>query len=84
VQVPDSFIVEVVPPQAAPEITVADVILGSVGLTGVLVLAALALGALLALALVFWNRTHPPADAHLPSVSPFAPDSPAPPSSPAP
>jgi hypothetical protein len=51
------------------ETTFADVILGSFGLTGVLLLIALVLGAVMALAMVKWNQRHRPEDNHLPSVT---------------
>ncbi len=50
--------------------TFGDVILGSLGLTGVLILIAAGLGSLMAIWLVRWNQRHPPETAHLPSVSP--------------
>jgi ABC-type phosphate transport system permease subunit len=52
-----------------PQTSFGDVILGSLGLTGVLVLIAVVLGAVMALWLVKWNQRHPPSDAHLPSIS---------------
>jgi ABC-type phosphate transport system permease subunit len=52
-----------------PQTTFADVILGSLGLTGVLVLIAAVLGIAMAIWLVKWNQRHPPGDAHLPSIN---------------
>jgi len=75
--------VTVAPDEGAPETpgtTVVDVLLGSLGVAGILLLASLALGALLAVVLVRWHRRHPPEAAHLPPVSPFVqgPDIPPP------
>jgi hypothetical protein len=69
--------------EPTPEITVGDVLLGSIGLSGALTLFSLVLAGLFALLLVRWHRRHPPELDHLPSISPFAPDSNAPPSTPA-
>jgi hypothetical protein len=80
VQTPEPYIVRVVR-EPAPETTLGDVILGALGLTGVLLLIALVLGALLAFVLVRWHHRHPPERDHLPPISPFVPDSSAPPSS---
>ena len=73
-QSPQPFIVVPVPPPVH-QTSLADVILAAIGLTGVLVLASLALGALVALLLVVWNRRHPPEQDRLPSISPLVPDS---------
>ena len=54
--------------EPAQEITVGDVIVGSLGVTGLLVLLALALGGLLALVLIRWKQRHPPEAGHLPPV----------------
>lgn len=78
---PSPFIVTPIR-EASQEATVGDVILGALGLTGLMVLAALALGALLAFGLILWHRRHRPEDDHLPAVSPFAGRSNAPPSAP--
>ena len=51
--------------------TIRDVILNAIGLTGALILLALALGVVVAFVLVRWHRRHPPELDHLPSVSPF-------------
>jgi hypothetical protein len=66
----------VVVPIPAPthQASLADVVLGAVGLTGVLILASLLLGAALAFGLMLWNRRHPPEDDRLPSISPLVPD----------
>jgi ABC-type phosphate transport system permease subunit len=53
-----------------PQTTFADVILGALGITGVLVLVAAVLGCLLAVWLVKWNQRHPPEEQHLPSINP--------------
>jgi positive regulator of sigma E activity len=59
----------------APQVTLGDVILGSLGLTGVLVLIAAVLGCGVAFVLVRWHRRHPPELEHLPPVSPLIPSS---------
>ena len=51
------------------EISVGDVIVGALGVTGVLVLLALALGGLLAVVLIRWKQRHPPEASHLPPVA---------------
>ena len=80
-QNPEPYIVRVVREPAAQETTVGDVILGALGLTGVLLLIALALGALLAFVLVRWHHRHPPERDHLPPISPLVANSNSPPSS---
>ena len=51
------IIVKIIPPEAKSELSgLADVLLGSLGLTGVIVIAAVVLGAALA-ALMFWVRS---------------------------
>lgn len=80
-QNPEPYIVRVVR-EPVQETTVGDVILGALGLTGVLLLIALVLGAVLAFVLVRWHHRHPPEHDHLPPISPFVPDSSGPPSSP--
>jgi hypothetical protein len=82
VQNPEPYIVRIVR-EPAPETTLGDVVLGALGLTGVLTLIALVLGALLAFAMIRWHHRHPPERNHLPPVSPLVPDPDAPPSSPA-
>jgi hypothetical protein len=54
---------------------VIGVIVGSFGLAGALTLLSLVLGAAVGGGLVLWHRRHRPESDHLPSVSPFAPDS---------
>jgi hypothetical protein len=81
VQEPKPFIVTVIPRDPTPETGVADVIVGALGIAGALLLLALVLGGLFAALRLFWLRRHPPADDHLPPVSPFVQDAAAPPSS---
>jgi hypothetical protein len=71
-QVPQAFVVTLAE-KPTPQTTLGDVLLGSLGITGILVLLALVLGVLLALVLVRWHRRHPPELDHLPSVSPLIP-----------
>ena len=82
-QPPPAFIVTVIK-EPVPETTIADVILGSLGLAGLLLVISLVLGGCVGLALVRWHRRFPPQLDHLPPVSPLIPDSPGRPSSPAP
>jgi len=56
----------------AHEITLKEVILGSLGVVGALVVLAILLGGLMSLLLVMWNRRHRPEDDHLPPVVPTA------------
>jgi len=79
----EPFIVTVAREPAA-ELTVGDVVLGSLGLAGVMLLASVLLGGLFAGLLVLWHKRHPPEDDHLPPVNPLVPESNSPPSSPAP
>ena len=77
---PPSMIVTVIQ-EPVREQTVADVIVGALGIAGVLVLLALVLSGVVALGLVMWNRIFPPQSDHLPSVIPQSTDAPLPPSS---
>ena len=79
-QPPPSIVVTVVQEPVRQQ-TVADVVVGSLGVAGVLVLVALVLGAVVALVLVGWNRLFPPQNDHLPPVIPQASDAALPPSS---
>jgi hypothetical protein len=47
----------------------ADVIIGAFGITGVLLLVAVALGAIVAFGLVKWHQWHRPEEDHLPPVT---------------
>jgi hypothetical protein len=90
VQQDKPIIVQLVPARPTEEVTVGDVLLASVGLTGALILLSLVLAGLFAILLVRWHKRHPPEADHLPSVSPAiplgsrAPDSTVRPSSPVP
>jgi len=66
---PAAVIVDLIQ-EPTPEITIADVIFGSFGIVGVLVLLAVLLGGALSLLLMAWHRRHPPEDDHMPSVAP--------------
>ena len=70
---PDAFIVTL---QKTParELTVADVIVGSLGVAGALLLIAILLGGVLSLLLLAWRKRFPLERDHLPPVSPFVPD----------
>jgi hypothetical protein len=82
VQETKPFIVQIAP-QPTDEVTVGDVLLGSIGLTGALVLLSLVLAGLFAFLLVRRHRRHPPELDHPPSISPFVVETDARPSSPA-
>lgn len=79
---PPAILVTVIK-EPVPETTIADVIIGSLGLAGLLLLISLALGACVGFVLVRWHRRHPPELGHLPPVSPLIPDPSARPSIPA-
>jgi hypothetical protein len=57
-------------PQPSDATSLADVIVGSLGIAGVLVLFAAALGGLVAIGLIYRHRRHRPEDDRLPSISP--------------
>jgi hypothetical protein len=61
-------------PAPSHQASLADVVLGAVGLTGVLIAASLLLGVAFAVGLMLWNRRHPPEDDRLPPISPLVPD----------
>ena len=67
-QTPQPFIINL-PQQPAEDTSLANVVVGALGITGALVLLALVLGAVVALVLVQWHRRHPPDRDHMPSVS---------------
>ena len=61
------FIVTIAPKEAH-ELTIRDVIVNAIGVTGVLTLIALLLGVIVAFFLVRWHKRHPPERDHLPSI----------------
>jgi hypothetical protein len=65
------FVVTIIPQKPAAETTLSDVLVGSLGLTGALILLALVLGVVVAVLRFGWNRLHPAEDDHLPPVSPL-------------
>lgn len=75
---PDAFVVTVVQ-EPVPEMTVADLIIGSLGIAGTLLLLALLLGLVTGGLLVLWNRRFPAARRHLPPVRPSFTDAGLPP-----
>ena len=79
-QEPKPFIVQVAP-QPTEEVSVGDVLLAGIGLTGALVLLSLVLAGLFAVLLVRWNKRHPPELNHPPSINPDAVTDARPPSS---
>jgi ABC-type phosphate transport system permease subunit len=68
-QQPDAFIVTVIQ-EPEREMTVADLIIGSLGLAGALLLLALLLGVLAGVVLVVWNRFRLANWRPMPPVSP--------------
>ena len=56
-------------PEPSPQTSFADVLIGAFGITGVLVLIALVLGAVFALLLVQWNKRHRPEEDHTPPLT---------------
>jgi hypothetical protein len=78
---PHSIVVTVIPATPAQETTIGDVVLGSIGVVGALMILALVLGVGTAVLRLAWNRLHPAEDDHLPPVSPYANGPVVPPSS---
>lgn len=62
-------------PAPSHQTSLGDVVLGAMGLTGVLVVASILLGAGLALLLMMWHRRHPPGSDRMPPISPLVSDS---------
>ena len=72
---PDAFIVTIQKsPAPAEELTVRDVILGSLSTAAVLLVIAIVLGGVCSLLLLAWRRRFPLEQNHLPPVSPLIPD----------
>ena len=71
-QSPAPFIVTVIK-EPEREMSVPELIIGSLGIAGSLLVLALICGAVAGLVLVVWNKFHPAADRHLPPVSPQVP-----------
>ena len=74
-QDPKPIIIQLTP-RPAHTTSIADVIVGALGVAGAMTLAAVVLGCLVAVGLVIRHRLHPPDADHLPSVSPLIPPSP--------
>lgn len=66
-----SFVVTVIPetPAEATGLTVGELLVGSVGMAGVMLSAALVLGVVLAGARVVLRRMYPQVDDHMPPIS---------------
>ena len=79
-QRPDAFMVTVIRPPER-ETTVADVIIGSLGMAGALLLLAVLLGAVVGTLLVLWHRFWPRDWRSMPSVAPTFTTADVPPSS---
>jgi hypothetical protein len=69
VQKPDAIMVTVIRPPE-PGTTAADLIIGSLGLAGTLLVVSLGLGAVTGAALVIWHRLRPRPWRPMPPVSP--------------
>ena len=80
-QKPDAVIVTIVSEPAKTE-SVADVIIGSLGLAGALLVLALLLGLLTGALMVAWRKLRPQPWRSMPPVSPSITDETDPPSSP--
>lgn len=78
-KVPEAFVVTVIK-EPEKEMTVPELIIGSLGIAGSLVLLALVLGVLAGGWLVIWNKFRPAARRHLPPVRPDFTNSELPPS----
>jgi len=74
---PDAFVVTVIE-EPAKDLTVADLLVNSLSLAGVLVLVSIVLGGLAGWILVAWNRRRRPERHHLPPVNPLIADPTAP------
>ena len=72
IQTTQPFYVTVVP-EPTKTTNWGDVIIASLGLAGVLTRAAILLGAIVAVGLIYWRRRHPVAAEHMPSVTPSTP-----------
>ncbi len=66
-QQPEPFIIEIIRPETA-EVTVVDVLVGSLGLAGALAVVALPLGLLAGWLLIRRKQRHRPEDDHMPSI----------------
>ena len=60
---------QLIPATPAPENTVLNVVVGSLGVAGVLLIVALILGVGVAGFRVIWQKKHPPTEDHLPPVA---------------
>lgn len=67
---PPPSIIVTIAQEPARETTLADVVLGSLGVVAVLVLLAVLLGGVMSMLLVYWHKRHRPEDDHLPPVVP--------------
>jgi hypothetical protein len=70
---PQPYIVTVIE-EPKKETTYGDVLIAAFGVTGVLVLLALVLGAVLSVLLIRWHKRHPPERSHLPSITNAVPE----------
>lgn len=68
-QTPTPFIVEIIRPKAEEQ-TIPGLIISSLGLAGVLAIAAIPLGLIAGYLLIKWNKRRPPEADHMPHVSP--------------
>ena len=68
-QTPQPFIVEIIRPPAE-ELTIADLLVNSLGLAGAFAVAAIPLGLIVGYLMIKWNGRRPPEADHMPHVSP--------------
>ena len=68
-QTPQPFIVEIIRPPAE-ELTIADLLVNSLGLAGAFAVAAIPLGLIVGYLMIKWNARRPPEADHMPHVSP--------------
>ena len=78
------YVVTVIPdtPAEAQEVTVSDLLIGSVSMAGVMLGVALVLGLVFGGIRLAFKRRFSSGDDHMPPISPFEPESTLPPSSP--
>jgi hypothetical protein len=67
-QNPPPVVVTLVP-KPTNQVNIGDVLVGSLGLAGVLLVGAAVLGAIVAVGMVVWKKWHPPEADHLPSIT---------------
>jgi len=66
---PQPFMVEIIRPPA-DELTIADLLVNSLGLAGAFAVAAIPLGLIVGYLMIKWNARRPPEADHMPHVGP--------------